>query len=91
MRSSGGDPIVVVVPSHLGDPRLFSIRLYPATVNVALCSQRHRLVNETLADELKSGVHALSMVTKTPDQWKDDDAPAAVVESSPKCRGGFGK
>jgi len=48
--------------------------------------KRHRMVNETLADELKSGVHALSIVAKTPDQWLDEP-----VESSPNCRGGFGK
>ncbi|XP_050430678.1 DNA-binding transcriptional regulator BolA [Adelges cooleyi] len=48
--------------------------------------KRHRLVNEILADELKSGVHALSIVAKAPEQWKDEP-----VESSPNCRGGFGK
>jgi stress-induced morphogen len=48
--------------------------------------QRHRLVNTILTDELKSGVHALSIVAKSPNQWKDEP-----VESSPNCRGGFGK
>ena len=48
---------------------------------------RHRMVNEVLAEELKTGVHALSIVAKTPDQWTDDQ----TVEKSPACRGGFGK
>ena len=42
---------------------------------------RHRMVNEVLAEELKTGVHALSIVAKTPDQWKDDQ----TVEKSPAC------
>ncbi|PZC76100.1 hypothetical protein B5X24_HaOG205124 [Helicoverpa armigera] len=50
--------------------------------------KRHRLVNDLLKDELQSGVHALSIVAKTPEQWEKSDK---VVESSPNCKGGFGK
>ncbi|XP_053603380.1 bolA-like protein DDB_G0274169 isoform X2 [Plodia interpunctella] len=50
--------------------------------------KRHRLVNDTLKEELQNGVHALSIVAKTPQQWEISDK---VVESSPNCRGGFGK
>ncbi|RVE50484.1 hypothetical protein evm_004909 [Chilo suppressalis] len=50
--------------------------------------KRHRLVNDLLKDELQSGVHALSIVAKTPQQWNESDK---VIESSPNCRGGFGK
>ncbi|XP_047984333.1 bolA-like protein DDB_G0274169 [Leguminivora glycinivorella] len=50
--------------------------------------KRHRLVNEILKEELQTGVHALSIVAKTPEQWDNSDK---VVESSPNCRGGFGK
>ncbi|KAI8424540.1 hypothetical protein MSG28_002997 [Choristoneura fumiferana] len=50
--------------------------------------KRHRLVNEILQEELQTGVHALSIVAKTPQQWA---AGSQVVESSPSCRGGFGK
>merc|ERR1712242_242410 len=32
---------------------------------------RHRMVNDLLSEELKTGVHALSIVAKTPDQWTD--------------------
>ncbi|XP_050531970.1 bolA-like protein DDB_G0274169 [Daktulosphaira vitifoliae] len=48
--------------------------------------KRHRLVNDILANELKSGVHALSIVAKAPGQWTNES-----VEPSPNCRGGFGK
>lgn len=48
--------------------------------------QRHRLVYKILDDELKSGVHALSIVAKAPAQWNDEP-----IENSPSCRGGFGK
>jgi len=49
--------------------------------------KRHRRVNELLKEELSSGVHALSIMAKTPDQWTDEDK----IEPSPNCRGGFGK
>ena len=48
---------------------------------------RHRMVNESLSEELQTGVHALSIVAKTPDQW----AQGQTVDKSPACRGGFGK
>ncbi|KAM3967311.1 bolA-like protein [Aphomia sociella] len=50
--------------------------------------KRHRLVNDILKEELQTGVHALSIVAKTPTQWEESDK---IVESSPNCRGGFGK
>ncbi|CAK1599063.1 unnamed protein product [Parnassius mnemosyne] len=50
--------------------------------------KRHRLVNEILKEELKNGVHALSIVAKTSKQWEESEK---TVESSPNCRGGFGK
>ncbi|XP_045765833.1 DNA-binding transcriptional regulator BolA [Maniola jurtina] len=50
--------------------------------------KRHRMVNDILKDELQNGVHALSIVAKTPQQWETSDK---IVESSPNCRGGFGK
>ncbi|KAL4705947.1 hypothetical protein ACJJTC_016559 [Scirpophaga incertulas] len=50
--------------------------------------KRHRLVNDLLKEELQTGVHALSIVAKTPQQWDESDK---VIENSPNCRGGFGK
>ena len=46
--------------------------------------ERHRAVNETLAAELANGVHALSIVAKTPEQW----AKSHSVPESPDCMGG---
>ena len=48
---------------------------------------RHRMVNESLSEELQTGVHALSIQAKTPEQWTQGQ----TVEKSPACRGGFGK
>lgn len=53
--------------------------------------QRHRLVNEALADQLESAggtVHALSIVTKTPAQWQSMLDQGKIIEPSPNCRGG---
>lgn len=46
---------------------------------------RHRKVHDLLSEELKGGVHALSLVTKTPEQW----AKNSKVEASPNCLGGM--
>ena len=53
--------------------------------------QRHRLVNEALADQLEANggtVHALSIVTKTPAQWQTMLDQGKTIEPSPNCRGG---
>ncbi|XP_069123404.1 bolA-like protein DDB_G0274169 isoform X2 [Argopecten irradians] len=49
--------------------------------------KRHRMVNDILEDELNSGVHALSILAKTPEQWEDS---AHKIIQSPPCRGGAG-
>jgi len=46
---------------------------------------RHRRVNQILADELRSGVHALSIRALTPSQWGGGGADGFV---SPECLGG---
>jgi stress-induced morphogen len=53
--------------------------------------QRHRRVNEILKEELQGPVHALSIVTKTPEQWKSMQESGNVeIGASPNCRGGDG-
>ncbi|XP_076652041.1 bolA-like protein DDB_G0274169 isoform X3 [Halictus rubicundus] len=49
--------------------------------------KRHQMINNLLQAELEGGVHALSIVAKTPDQWEDNNK----VSPSPACRGGFGR
>lgn len=62
-------------------------------VMVAACFEgerllgRHRMVHETLAQELAGGVHALALHTYTSGEWRErfGDAPM-----SPPCLGGSG-
>jgi len=49
---------------------------------------RHRRVNELLAAELSSGLHALSIHAFAPAQWT---ATQPSDLASPACRGGMGK
>lgn len=49
--------------------------------------QRHRLINHTLADELSTTVHALSIQAVTPSQYKDKPD----IHETPNCMGGGGK
>jgi BolA protein len=46
---------------------------------------RHRRVNAALADELKTGLHALTIRALTPAQWS---AEGAAGFQSPPCLGG---
>ena len=47
--------------------------------------RRHRLINQTLSDELSGGVHALSIHAYTPTQWEQR---GGEIPRSPPCRGG---
>jgi len=49
--------------------------------------QRHRSVNAALAHELANGVHALSLHTKTPEEWA---ANQQSIPTSAPCLGGDG-
>ncbi|MCS6915022.1 MAG: BolA family protein [Myxococcales bacterium] len=48
--------------------------------------ERQRLVYQLLGDELRSGLHALTMKALTPAQW--EQAGGQVELRSPLCRGG---
>ena len=47
--------------------------------------KRQRQINQLLADELASGVHALSMHTYTPAEWAEKNG---LSPKSPPCLGG---
>jgi BolA protein len=46
--------------------------------------ERHRLVYAALDDEMRSGVHALTITSRTPAEWQKNGVAAA----SPPCLGG---
>lgn len=48
--------------------------------------QRQRQVYQSLGDELRAGLHALTMKTLTPDEW--DATDGKLDNPSPPCRGG---
>jgi BolA protein len=47
---------------------------------------RHRMVNEALKAFLAGGVHALTITSRTPDEWAT--AEGSAVAASPPCLGG---
>jgi BolA protein len=46
---------------------------------------RHKTVNNLLAPEFSTGLHALSILAKTPEQWDK----SSKVDPSPACLGGM--
>lgn len=46
---------------------------------------RHRLINATLAEELKNAIHALAIHTYTEEEWNETSGGAPM---SPPCLGG---
>jgi len=50
----------------------FSVQIVSEAFKNKNTLQRHRMVNAALADEFKSGLHALSLTTKTPEELPKD-------------------
>jgi BolA protein len=46
--------------------------------------ERHRLVYDALGEEMRSGVHALTITSRTPGEWEKN----ASAPPSPPCLGG---
>ncbi len=46
--------------------------------------ERHRLVYDTVGEEMRGGVHALTITSRTPAEWQ----VRADVAASPPCLGG---
>ena len=63
----------------------FKVVVVSAAFDSRSLVDRHRAVNETLAVELGSGVHALSIHAYTPEQWM---SRGGAIPESPPCRGG---
>jgi stress-induced morphogen len=49
--------------------------------------QRHKLVYSAVGDELRAGLHALAITSRTPAEWQAN----AQVAASPACAGGSGR
>jgi len=49
--------------------------------------KRHRLVNETLQEELNGKIHALAIHAYTPNDWQEKNK---LAPQSPACKGGDG-
>jgi BolA protein len=86
------DPVVldVVNESHMhsvapGSETHFKVLVVSAAFEGKGLVDRHRAVNAALADEMKSGLHALTIRALTPSQWEADGAAGF---KSPACLGG---
>jgi stress-induced morphogen len=57
-------------------------------VSAAFCGkspvERHRLVYDTVAEEFKDGLHALTVTSRSPEEWELN----REVGTSPACHGG---
>lgn len=68
-----------------GSESHFKVTVVSAAFDGERLIQRHRRVNQILADEFSEGLHALALHTLSPDEWF---ARAGHVPESPLCMGG---
>lgn len=86
-----------LVPSHLevineshmhnvpkGSETHFKVVVVSDAFEGASPVKRHQLVYGTLKEELKAGVHALAITSRTPSEW----AESPEANRSPSCMGG---
>jgi stress-induced morphogen len=67
-----------------GSETHFKVTLVSARFEGKRQVQRHQAIYTCLADELKSGVHALALHTFSPAEWQANNQ----VPASPQCLGG---
>lgn len=67
-----------------GSESHFKVTIVSDTFRDQMLIKRHRLVNQTLAEELRQ-IHALALHTFSPEEWEQR---AGSVADSPACRGG---
>jgi stress-induced morphogen len=67
-----------------GSETHFKVVVVSAAFEGKALVERHRLVYEALGDEMRAGVHALTITSRTPAEWQTNGAVAA----SPPCLGG---
>ena len=69
-----------------GSETHFKVVLVSASFDGQSLIQRHRAVNAALAPQFQQGLHALSIVARTPAQWEQS---GGAVSQSPACVGGM--
>ena len=82
----------VINESHMhsvpkGSETHFKVVIVSSRFDGLSAVRRHQLVYGALAEELKSGVHALAITSRSPGEW----AEAPEANASPACHGGNGK
>ncbi len=68
-----------------GSESHFKVTVVTDQFNGKTLLARHRLINQILAEELKSQIHALAMHTYTAAEWREKHGNAPL---SPPCLGG---
>lgn len=71
-----------------GSESHFKVTVVSERFNGLRLIARHRLINQTLADELSNHIHALAIHTYTHDEWQKKNQE---IPESPMCLGGSRK
>ena len=68
-----------------GSETHFKVVVVSPAFNGLSAVDRHRRVNDALAEELRGGIHALAITARTPDEW---ERSGGAIPASPACLGG---